>query len=340
MFRGLNSSSTLADLGRGLWTTVALCCLAVALAWFGLSRVRDQADQVPQRVVPAIKTVLGVMSELREGRLLELQYVTARGDEARRTLEGGIVANRHAVERHLQSYQPLDALDQQHQRDVTRAALHHWAAQDQVLAAGRHAAENTASAEAVAVADLSQGVSLQSYTALSQAVDAWRLHGDHVAEAASQAGQASLVRNGVLGWAMVLSLLAAVAIGAKTMLGLIRNVQMPLEQAVGALRSIIGGDMGYRLKIRRADEFGLLLATIDDMREVVVPLARRDDEEDDELEPLPVRATLIPARDAAWAPRKSLVSVTEDKPDTAAAAHVHASAHQSATMSPGTALAA
>ncbi|MEO8298755.1 MAG: MCP four helix bundle domain-containing protein [Burkholderiales bacterium] len=264
MFRGLKSGSIARRMSMGLALALLLAAGATWIALTGLTSLQGNATQVHQRIVPALKTVLGVMADVRQSRLLETQLLVARGDEARRQLETQIEVQRGSLRQHLQRYTSLDDLDRRHAEQVTGALLGYWAAQDQVLAAARRAVEGTTPADTPY--QLAQGVSLSAYDAANAAIDGWRLHGEQVAEASSQgaAGDPGL-RTGLV----VLLLAAALLVGAVTIGSTRRAIHQPLAQAMTALRAVARGDASYRLKITSLDEMGRLLVAIDDLRETL-----------------------------------------------------------------------
>jgi hypothetical protein len=196
---------------------LVLLLLALGLlAGMSVSQSRDvEADVLAHRtvVLPALRRMHDLAARVDEQRGMAALHLTLHSQAERSALEARLQASRAQVERRMATIGPglLGDADRHHHATVQAGLAAFWAAQDQVLAASRQAAQDPAAAQLARA--LLAGEAQQAFEQLRHAIEAWWALAEQAAErgadqTAADASQASVV---VWAQAMLTALALAVA---------------------------------------------------------------------------------------------------------------------------------
>jgi hypothetical protein len=203
------------DPRRRLGSLLTLALLLVLATGLSLSHTRQLAVhvvQVDQVLLPALPGVHALTAAVDEVRGMSALHLLLRDAGALAELEARLANRRQQIEQRLAvaGRRPADETERALQRQVQARLATFWAAQDRLLAASRHAADDPQAAGLART--LLAGESQQAFLQLRAELEAWWSYSEKAAvqAAARAASQArSLAVLAVLEAAGALLLLAA-----------------------------------------------------------------------------------------------------------------------------------
>ena len=199
---------------RGLLLILLLALGLLASVSMSQSREAEQHQRVvSETLLPAMKQLRELSAAVDESRgLLALHLLLRKADE-RAKVEQRLQVTRVGIERRMAAHgrELIDDTDRQHHAAVQASLLSYWRVNDQLLAASRQGATDSAAADAAR--ELMAGEAQQAFARLRAEIDNWWLHTEQATAASARLASAAAR------WAGTAAL-AGVALGSLPLLWL------------------------------------------------------------------------------------------------------------------------
>ena len=238
-------------------------------AWVLIGRVYDSTQDLATNWLPSIRVLGDIRGATNQLRRAESEHLLSTDTANKDRIEGDLKSIHANIDRYVREYEPMvtPGAETQGYEDFKSLRAAYDAQLDRLLALSRAGASSTAAAEALYRGDSSKA--LEAMVASINSLIKINIEGADRAYVKGQENHA-LARE-----AVVILLVVALLVSAALAYWMTRQITVPLNDAVLALRRVAEGDLSSARKVDGLDETSQLLNTLAEMQERLADVVAR-----------------------------------------------------------------